>query len=57
MDGQEIYFHQNSVANGGFDKLDICAEVRLSIDEKEGVEGPQATSVQMIGKHHLPPMT
>ncbi len=57
VDGQEIYFHQNSVANGGFGSLDIGAEVRLSIDEKEGVEGPQATSVQPIGKHHLPPVT
>lgn len=57
MDGQEIYFHQNSVANGGFEKLDIDAEVRLSIDEKQGVDGPQATSVQPIGKHHLPPVT
>ncbi len=57
VDGQEIYFHQNSVTNGGFESLDVGAEVRLSIDEKEGVEGPQATSVQPIGKHHLPPVT
>ncbi|MGI9421385.1 MAG: HPF/RaiA family ribosome-associated protein [Geminicoccaceae bacterium] len=57
VDGQEVYFHQNSVTNGGFESLDVGAEVRLSIDEKEGVDGPQATSVQPIGKHHLPPVT
>jgi cold shock CspA family protein len=28
-DGDEIYFHRNSVTNGGFDKLAIGDEVRF----------------------------
>jgi ribosomal subunit interface protein len=55
VDGREIYFHRNSVVNGDFDALEIGSEVRLAIDEKEGEQGPQATTVQPIGKHHLPP--
>ncbi len=42
-DGGEIYFHKNSVADGGFDRLAIGAEVRYI--EAEGEEGPQASSV------------
>lgn len=56
-DGYEVYFHRNSVVNGGFDSLEIGSDVRLAIDEKEGKRGPQATTVQLIGKHHLPPMS
>ncbi len=55
VDGHEVYFHRNSVVNGGFDGLEVGSEVRLAIDEKEGERGPQATTVQLIGKHHLPP--
>jgi cold shock CspA family protein len=50
-DGREIYFHRNSVANGGFDGLRAGQEVRFS--ESEGDKGPQASFVQPIGKHHL----
>ena len=57
VDGREIYFHRNSVANGEFDGLEVGSEVRLTVDEKGGDRGPQATTVQVIGKHHLPPMT
>ena len=57
VDGREIYFHRNSVVNGEFDGLEVGSEVRLTVDEKGGDGGPQATTVQLIGKHHLPPMT
>ena len=50
-DGREIYFHRNSVVNSDFDQLEPGLEVRFS--EEPGDEGPQATSVQLIGKHHL----
>lgn len=50
-DGREIYFHRNSVAEGGFDRLDIGQEVRFS--EATGDKGPQATLVRPVGKHHL----
>ena len=50
-DGREIYFHRNSVLNGDLDRLDVGAEVRFN--EEMGDKGPQATSVQVIGKHHI----
>ena len=53
--GDEIYFHRNSVAGGAFDKLEIGAEVRYVAQYAESAEGPQASTVVPIGKHHLPP--
>lgn len=50
-DGREIYFHRNSVLDGGFDRLKTGAEVRFS--EEEGEQGPQASTVAVIGKHHV----
>jgi ribosome-associated translation inhibitor RaiA/cold shock CspA family protein len=54
--GEEIYFHRNSVANDGFDKLEVGAEVRFVAQEAESPEGPQASTVVPLGKHHLPPI-
>jgi ribosomal subunit interface protein len=54
-DGNEIYFHRNSVANGGFDKLAVGDEVRFVAQHSESAEGPQASTVVPLGKHHLPP--
>ena len=54
-DGTEIYFHRNSVANGGFDKLAVGDEVRFVAQHSESAEGPQASTVVPLGKHHLPP--
>jgi cold shock CspA family protein len=34
-----------------FDDLEIGDEVRF--DEESGDEGPQATTVKLIGKHHI----
>jgi cold shock CspA family protein/ribosome-associated translation inhibitor RaiA len=50
-DGRDIYFHRNSVTNEDFDRLEAGLEVRFA--EELGTEGPQATSVQVIGKHHI----
>ena len=52
-DGQAIYFHRNSVASGTFDELGVGDEVRIVIAEGEGVEGAQASTVHVIGKHHV----
>ena len=52
-DGQEVYFHKNSVVDGDFYKLEIGNEVRLVIAEEEGIEGVQASTVTPIGKHHI----
>ena len=51
FDGRDIYFHRNSVINANFDKLEIGNEVRF--DEEEGDMGPQASTVHLIGKHHI----
>lgn len=48
-DGREIYFHENSVVNDAFDALEIGEEVRF--EATEGREGPQATTVDRIGRH------
>jgi len=44
-DGREIYFHENSVLNRNFDKLEIGTEVRFA--EEDGDKGPQASTVAM----------
>ena len=54
-DGNEIYFHRNSVANSGFDKLAVGDEVRFVAQHSESAAGSQASTVVALGKHHLPP--
>jgi cold shock CspA family protein len=49
--GGEVYFHRNSVLGGDFRKLKLGSEVRFS--EEDGEEGPQASSVRLVGKHHI----
>lgn len=51
-DGREVYFHRNSVLNDAFDRLAVGSEVRFV--EELGEKGPQASTVRLIGKHHLP---
>lgn len=46
--GAEIYFHRNSVLNNGFSKLKAGTEVRYA--EEEGEKGPQASTVEIVGK-------
>lgn len=50
-DGREIYFHRNSVLDGGFEKLE--AGVRVAFAEEQGEKGPQASTVRVAGKHGL----
>jgi ribosomal subunit interface protein len=52
--GEEVYFHRNSVVGEhAFAKLKIGSEVRLSVAEGESAKGAQASTVELIGKHHL----
>ena len=52
LDGREIYFHRNSLVNGGFDDLGTGTEVTFV--EELGEKGPQASTVQIVGRHgHL----
>lgn len=50
-DGRQIYFHRNSLLNEDFDDIEIGMEVRF--DEEPGEEGPQASTVKIVGKHHV----
>jgi cold shock CspA family protein/ribosome-associated translation inhibitor RaiA len=47
-DGRRIYFHRNSVL-GGIDNVNVGDEVRFT--EEQGNEGPQASTVELIGAH------
>ncbi len=49
--GDEVYFHQNSLLNCTLTDLQVGSEVRLI--EHMGEKGLQASSVRLIGKHHL----
>ncbi|MGV1098888.1 HPF/RaiA family ribosome-associated protein [Thiovibrio sp. JS02] len=46
--GDDIYFHRNSLIGADFAELAIGSEVRFV--EEMGNEGPQATSVRIVGK-------
>lgn len=50
-DGRLIYFHRNSIVGADFDMLQIGAQVRFS--EEMGERGPQASTVHVIGRHHI----
>ncbi len=49
-DGRDIYFHRNALLEGGFDQLEVGDEVRFV--EEMGEQGPQASTVHPVGKHH-----
>ena len=51
QDDRLVYFHRNSVVGADFDDLEVAAEVRFV--EEPGEKGPQASTVKLIGKHHL----
>jgi ribosomal subunit interface protein len=47
-DDRQFYFHRNSVLHDDFERLTVGTEVRFAAEQ--GEEGPQASSVQMVGK-------
>jgi cold shock CspA family protein len=52
-DGREIYFHRNSIVGDAFSRIKIGQEVRFVVAEGESEKGPQATTVHLVGKHHI----
>jgi cold shock CspA family protein len=50
-DGEEFYFHRNSVLGGQFSELAVGTRVMFA--EEVGEKGPQATTVKFLGKHGL----
>lgn len=47
-DGHEVYFHKNSVLHNRFDKIEVGTRVRYA--EEAGDKGPQASTVEIVGK-------
>jgi len=50
-DGQEIYFHRNSVLDDAFSRLAVGS--RVTFAEEQGDKGPKATTVKLLGKRGL----
>jgi ribosome-associated translation inhibitor RaiA/cold shock CspA family protein len=50
-DGRLVYFHRHSIVGADFDALAVGTEVRF--DEEMGELGPQASTLHVIGKHHI----
>lgn len=50
-DDRELVFSRNSVVDGDFERLQPGDEVRFT--ESTGQEGPAASTVRVIGKHHV----
>jgi len=50
-DGQEIYFHRNSVLDESFSRLQVGS--RVTYAEEPGEKGTQASTVRLVGKHKL----
>jgi len=50
-DGEEVYFHRNSVLDGNFSELAVGS--RVTFADEIGEKGPQATTVKLLGKHAL----
>jgi cold shock CspA family protein len=50
-DGEEIYFHRNSILGAKLSELDIGSRVVFS--HEIGEKGPQASTVKLLGKHAL----
>lgn len=51
VDGRWLYFHRNSLIGEDFEKLQVGTPVYFV--EDMGNEGPRASSVYPVGKHHI----
>jgi cold shock CspA family protein/ribosome-associated translation inhibitor RaiA len=49
-DGREVYFHEHSVLDDAFERLEIGSDVAFV--EEPGEKGPQASTVRLLGRHH-----
>lgn len=50
-DGEEVYFHRDSVLDDGFAHLQVGS--RVTYAEEAGDKGTQASTVKLVGKHKL----
>lgn len=51
VDGRRLYFHRNSLMGEDLDQLQVGTPVYYV--EEVGDQGPQASSVYPVGKHHI----
>jgi cold shock CspA family protein len=51
--GLRVYFHENALVGCTIAELEPDTEVRFVLAEGEGLEGPQASMVRAVGKHHV----
>jgi cold shock CspA family protein len=51
QDGREVYFHKNSVIDGGAGR--VAPGARVTFFEEMGDKGPQASTVKVLGKHAM----
>ena len=47
-DGEEVYFHQNSVRGASFEQLRVGSEVNFTLAPEDADPGARAASVQLI---------
>jgi len=52
-DGEEIYFHENSVTHKAFSRLEPGMSVRAVLAEEESEQGAQASTVEVLGGMRL----
>jgi cold shock CspA family protein/ribosome-associated translation inhibitor RaiA len=50
-DGDVVYFHRNALVNARM--RDLSVGTRVTFAESPGDEGPQASTVRLLGKHQL----
>ncbi len=49
-DGLDVYFHRNAVVKDAFDRLRPGSAVRFILQDRESDKGPQASTVEPIGR-------
>jgi cold shock CspA family protein/ribosome-associated translation inhibitor RaiA len=47
-DGEEVYFHQNSVRGASFEQLSVGSEVNYTLAPEDAEQGARAASVQLL---------
>jgi cold shock CspA family protein/ribosome-associated translation inhibitor RaiA len=47
-EGEEVYFHENSVSGASFGQLSLGSQVRFTLAPEDGDQGTRAASVQLV---------
>ncbi|HKK26585.1 MAG TPA: HPF/RaiA family ribosome-associated protein [Gemmatimonadota bacterium] len=52
-EGDEVYFHENSVLDDAFDRVEVGSRVRFAVEQ--GLKGPQASTVHLLDRSPVSP--